>query len=102
MTLLAVVLVFLHGTVTIGPTSPVCSATTPCTKPAAHVLLRFVRPGRKTLTIRTDGAGRYHVRLAPGTWTVRTVARTRVQHPRFWVARHPRVHRNFFVDTGIR
>jgi hypothetical protein len=99
--LLAVVLVVLHGLVTIGPTKPVCDASTPCTKPAAHVVLRFTRLGH-TVRVRTDAAGRYRIRLAPGTWTLRTGAGMRHTPVRVWVPRRARVRRDVAIDTGIR
>ena len=33
----------VHGTVRIGPTTPVCRTGVPCSKPAAHLLLSFGR-----------------------------------------------------------
>src|SRR5437016_5586811 len=51
----------LHGTVRIGPTTPVCREGVPCSKPAAHLLLSFDR-GRSQVQTRTDALGRYRVR----------------------------------------
>jgi hypothetical protein len=98
---LLVALTLLHGVVRIGPTTPVCRAGVPCDKPAAHVILTFTR---RTAHIRvtTDARGRYRVKLAPGTWTVRarvgmSIAPGRVIVPRALIAA-----RNFSIDTGIR
>ena len=99
LTLLALTL--LHGTVRIGPTTPVCRAGVPCEKPAAHVTLTFTR---RTVHVRatTDVRGLYRVRLAPGTWTVRASAGMRMTPSRIVVPRAVSWRRNFSIDTGIR
>ena len=99
--LLAVVLVLLHGSVTIGPTAPVCSAAEPCTKPAAHVVLRFTRAGHR-VRVRTDAAGRYRGRLAPGIWTLHSSVGMRVTPGRVRVPRRTSMRRDIAIDTGIR
>jgi hypothetical protein len=98
----AAAIVVVHGTVSLGPTSPVCRAGTPCTKPAAHALLEFTQRNR-IRTAWTDAKGRYTVRLEPGTWTVRSNAGVRVTPMRFIVRRGVSTQlRNLLVDTGIR
>ncbi|MGH3001926.1 MAG: carboxypeptidase-like regulatory domain-containing protein [Gaiellaceae bacterium] len=94
-------LVLLHGTVTIGPTAPVCRAGTPCTRRAAHVVLTFRRPGHVRRTT-TDRLGRYRLRLAPGTWYVRASAGMRIAPATFVVPRAHSALRSFRIDTGIR
>ena len=96
-----VALTLMHGTVRIGPTTPVCRAEVPCSKPAAHVLLSFTR-GRARVQVRTDALGRYRVRLAPGTWTFTTRIGIRPTPTRFVVPRAVSARRNFSIDTGIR
>lgn len=76
--LLFVALTFLHGTVTVGPTSPVCRVGKPCTKPAAYTALAFTRAGYVTRRVSTDAAVRFVVPYAA-------------------TATH-----NFSFDTGIR
>jgi hypothetical protein len=61
----------LRGRVLLDPAFPVCSTTTPCTRPLPHFGLVFSRHGRATARIRTDATGRYRVRLAAGTYAVR-------------------------------
>jgi hypothetical protein len=61
----------LRGRVLLDPAFPVCSTTTPCTRPLPHFGLVFSKHGRAAARIRTDAAGRYRVRLAPGTYAVR-------------------------------
>jgi hypothetical protein len=96
-----VALTLLHGTVRIGPTTPVCRAEVPCTKPAAHVVLSFSR-GATHVRVRTDALGRYHLHLAPGTWTLTTRFGIRPRPIRFVVPRAASATRNFSIDTGIR
>jgi hypothetical protein len=99
--ILASVVVLLHGTVTIGPTTPVCKAGVPCTRPAAHVRLTFTRAGR-TLHAVTDGLGRYRIALAAGTWKVRANAGVRLAPTSIVVPRVRIARRDFAIDTGIR
>jgi hypothetical protein len=96
-----VALTLLHGTVRIGPTTPVCRAEVPCSKPAGHVMLSFSR-GSRHVQVRTDSLGRYHVRLEPGTWLLTTRLGIRPALLRFVVPRTPSATRNFTIDTGIR
>ena len=96
-----VALTLLHGTVRIGPTTPVCRAGVPCSKPAAHVVLSFTR-GLAHVQVRTDLLGRYRVRLAPGTWTFTTRLGIRPTPLRFVVPRAASATRNFSIDSGIR
>jgi hypothetical protein len=98
---LLLALTLLHGAVRIGPTTPVCRADVPCDKPAAHVTLTFTRRAAH-VRVTTDARGRYHVRLAPGTWTVRASAGMRMTPVRIVVPRATTAARNFSIDTGIR
>ena|SRR5689334_20316349 len=91
----------LHGTVRIGPTTPVCRAEDPCSRPAADVLLSFSRAAAQ-VRVRTDALGRYRVRLAPGTWTFSTRVGIRPTPIRFVVPRAVSARRDFSIDTGIR
>jgi hypothetical protein len=96
----------LTGTVTRGPTSPVCVAEQPCSAPAGHVTLLFWRDGRVVARATTDVSGRYRIRLAPARYrvsraTTTTVGRglepvvVRVASGRFTTI-------DFSIDTGIR
>ena len=97
MHVLAVALVLVHGIVMRGPTKPVCEMTTPCSEPAAHVLLLFERAGAPAIRVRTDGNGRYSVRLRRGSYAVPV---ERIQ-PRLLVVRNS-IRADFVIDTGIR
>jgi hypothetical protein len=74
--------------------------TTPCSEPAAHVALVFARRGAGWVRVRTDAAGRYRVRLRPGSYVVRVARIQRIQ-PDVVVVRVPR-RVDFMIDTGIR
>jgi hypothetical protein len=92
----------LRGTVLLDPGYPVCKVGTPCTRPAAHALLRFWRRGLVVAHTRTDGSGRYRIALRPRTYTVTSgnggvLKPARVTVP---TARYRRV--TFKLDTGIR
>lgn len=98
---LVLALVLLHGAVRIGPTTPVCSAGVPCSKPAVHAVLTFSR-GTSRVRVTTDARGRYRVRIAAGTWTVRANTGMRLSPVRIVVPRAVTAVRNFAIDTGIR
>jgi hypothetical protein len=94
--------VTLFGTVTRGPVTPVCEADAPCTAPAAEAKLTFTRPG-KAVVVKTDAAGKYRVRLAPGVYTVRADTGMNITPARITVrALKPTLRRNFAIDTGLR
>jgi hypothetical protein len=91
----------LHGVVTIGPTTPVCRIGTPCSKPAAGVVLTFSRPRHRT-TVRTGTAGGYRVALSAGTWAVHASSGMRIGPASVVVRAGRNTLRNFAIDTGIR
>ena len=94
--------VLVHGVVTIGPTTPTCTAkTAPCTKPAAHVLVEFTRYG-STAMATTDSRGRYTVRLRPGPWKVFATQGIRCTPGTFLVRAVASQRRDFKLDTGLR
>lgn len=97
----AAALCLLHGLVWFGPTTPVCRQGTPCSRPAAHVRLVF-RHGGTTRSTTADARGRYAVRLAPGTWTVRASIGVSITPARIVIGRASAVARDFRVDSGIR
>jgi hypothetical protein len=90
----------LYGTVTIGPLTPVCRVGAPCDGPAKRATLTFARPGQ-TVTVRTDGSGRYRVGLRAGTWSVRASVGMRLS-PTSVTVRPGAQRDDFSVDTGIR
>jgi hypothetical protein len=103
MAALLAALVLVHGTVLRGPTKPVCEMATPCSEPAAGLLLVFTR-GSSSLRVHTDASGRYRIRLHRGTYVVRSSPRQAIGRglePRTLVVRDP-MRADFFMDTGIR
>ena len=104
LALLAILVSGLQGTVTKGPTTPVCRQGQPCTAPA-QVTLLFQRAGRTT-RVRSTTTGRYRAILAPGYYTVRTAERIGITpniRPQRVHVRAGHVDRlNFSIDTGIR
>lgn len=97
----------LYGTVTRSPTQPVCTAEQPCSKPAPHVRLRFLRGVTQIATVLTDVRGSYRVRLPRGVFSVRLAGAApgelggRVD-PASVRVRAVWRHQNFDIDTGIR
>ncbi len=95
----------LRGVVMRGPTKPVCAESEPCEEPAAGIVLQFSRGGRVVARVKTGAAGRYSLRLLPGTYAV-TTPQHRVgsgvtpRSVRVPVGRIARV--DFHVDTGIQ
>jgi hypothetical protein len=92
----------LRGMALFDPGSPVCKAGTPCTRPAANVLLRFWRNGSVVGHTRTDSSGRYRLALRPRTYGVTSGNGALVTPAHVTVAtgRFRRV--TFKLDTGIR
>jgi hypothetical protein len=90
----------LHGTVTIGPLSPVCRDDTPCDGPARGATLTFSHAGRK-VSARTDAAGVYRIALSAGTWRVRANAGITITPPSV-VVRTGTHRANFAIDNGLR
>jgi hypothetical protein len=93
----------LYGTVTRGPTSPVCRVGVACNEPAARTTFLLIRKG-ETTRAKTDAAGHYRVHLAPGRYTVSKgnwgpggISPSSVVVPAARFA-----HRNFAIDTGLR
>jgi hypothetical protein len=90
----------LHGTVMLGPVTPVCRVGVPCDKPAAGVMLTFTR-GVHAFKAKTDTRGRYVITLAAGTYTVRASTGMRI-NPVKVTARAGSHLQSFAIDTGIR
>ena len=93
----------LKGLVQRGPVTPVCQAGVPCDAPAKHVTITFVRNG-VSRSVTTGDDGRYVIRLAPGTWTVKlATGRMGSYGPKAALVRAGVVRvLNLSIDTGIR
>jgi Carboxypeptidase regulatory-like domain len=94
----------LFGTVQRGPTTPACRAGKPCSAPAAHVRLRFVRAGRAARSVVTSDSGRYRILLPPGTYTITVAGTSRLERlsPATVTVGSTMTRRNLLIDTGIR
>jgi hypothetical protein len=93
----------LWGTVTRGPTKPVCSEAGPCTEPAVGSTLVLSRRGRAVARVRVGERGRYTVSLRAGDYRVRTPAGFMSVEPVLvHVVAGKRRHVDFAIDTGIR
>lgn len=90
----------LFGTVTVGPTMPVCHSNVPCTRPAKDTLLTFSRDGRSVST-RTNSQGHYQVKLHTGTWSLHAGVGRKVT-PTQLIVHVGLDHLNITIDTGIR
>lgn len=104
MIAVVIALSLLYGVVVRGPTTPVCMTGRPCTEPAVGAVLVFSRDG-VSKRVRVGSYGRYTVRLAPGTYTVRQAPMPKIGsglRPDRVVVRRTATRANFFVDTGIR
>jgi hypothetical protein len=60
----------LYGTVTRGPTTPVCQEGTPCSRPASGARLVFTTPGGVARSVVVAKDGSYSVWLRGGTYNV--------------------------------
>lgn len=92
----------LRGTVLLDPGTPVCQIGTTCTRPAAHVLLRFWRNGRLVAHTRTDGKGQFRIALGPRRYRVTSTSGAVLTPPRVTVATGTYRRVLFRLDTGIR
>ncbi len=103
--LLAAVVAGLFGTVVRSPATPVCQAGVSCSAPAADVTLTFSRGGKVVKSVVTTAAGKYHVQLAAGVYTVQFASKSKIARltPTTVTVRSGAVlRRNFTIDTGIR
>jgi hypothetical protein len=96
----------LYGRVVIYPALPVCQQATSCSRPAAHVLLRFWRNGHRMASVRTNANGAFRLALRPGTYAVTSPAE-QLKRPGLYprkatVPRDRFARANFTLDVGIR
>jgi hypothetical protein len=92
----------LRGLVIRGPITPVCQEGVPCSAPAKHVKITFVRYGIAKSVV-TGADGRYAIALTAGTYAVRfPSARFGFRPHTALVLAGRMATRNFSIDTGIR
>jgi hypothetical protein len=97
---LVVKLAVLVGTVTVGPTTPICQVGTPCDRPAGQAKLTFTRLGH-AYTVTTSATGTYRIKLPPGYYVVRSDTGITLR-PRNIHVRWPTTKLDYAIDTGIR
>ena len=96
----------LYGLVVRGPTTPVCRSDVPCSKPAMHVRLVFVRNSSIVGRVTTTSRGEYRAQLPTGRYAVRVTGAQPaigrgIEPAAVTVGRGWR-RQNFHIDTGIR
>jgi hypothetical protein len=96
----------VRGTLTRGPVLPVCVPEKPCYSPLPGVVLVFSRSGQEVKRVTTGVAGRFAMRLPPGTYGVRTLKRQLIGSgltpTRFRVPTAGAVVLRLHLDSGIR
>lgn len=95
----------VSGTVAAGPTCPAERVGSPCpNRPVQTTVLIVSRSGHVVASTRSDGQGRYVVRVAPGTYlvVVQTAVWPRCPTPRIVVDDSRPTRANVLCDTGIR
>jgi hypothetical protein len=92
----------LYGTVSRGPTTPICVAEQPCSAPAAGVTLEFRSNGHVEGHAVTRKDGTYRIALPAALYTVRATSGRSLDPDTARVRALRFQHINFFIDTGIR
>jgi len=94
----------LSGTVSIGPSSPVCISGQPCSRVLANYMLEARdASGNLAATTKTDSNGDYTMNLAPGTYTISTLPKVGIGEPgRQVTVKSGANHFDIVFDTGLR
>ncbi len=96
----------VRGALMRGPVAPVCIEGKPCDAPAAGVVLVFESDGSEVKRVTTGVAGRFALRLRPGAYLVRTLAKpslgSTLRPVRFRVPRRGVAVLRLHIDSGIR
>jgi hypothetical protein len=93
------------GTVIAGPISPVARPGVPTTRPVRRATVEAQRGTEVVAVARTDGAGRYELRLPPGTYVIlakadRYFARMSSKTVTLSAGEIKKI--DLLIDTGIR
>jgi hypothetical protein len=95
----------VRGTLVRGPITPVCIAGRSCDAPAPGVVLVFSRGSVVVKRVTTGVAGRFALRLRPGSYAVRPLRKPLVGSgltpTRFRVPVAGTVRLTLHLDTGI-
>lgn len=93
------------GVVAAGPISPVSRPGVPATSAVPGATVEALTGNRVMATDRTDRAGRYELRLQPGTYLIRAQSDkvlANQQGKTVTLGRGRKLTVNFVLDTGIR
>jgi hypothetical protein len=93
------------GTVAAGPVTPLARPGQPATSPVRRAAVEALRGNQVMATAYTDEAGRYKLRLQPGTYLIRTQSDrylSRQASKTVTLSRGQKLTVNLVFDTGIR
>lgn len=94
------------GTVEAGPVSPLARPGVPATRPLPGATVEALRGSDVVAATHSDAAGRYKLRLHPGTYLIRAKASGRFFSKKpgetVTISAGQTLTVNFILDTGIR
>jgi len=93
------------GTVAAGPVAPLARPGVPATRAVRGATVEALRGNQVMATAYTDEAGRYELRLQPGTYLIRTQTDkylSRQASKTVTLSRGQKLTVNLVFDTGIR
>ena len=93
------------GRVAAGPVAPLARPGVPATRAVRGATVEALRGNQVMATAYTDEAGRYELRLQPGTYLIRTQSDkylSRQASKTVTLSRGQRLTVNLVFDTGIR
>jgi hypothetical protein len=96
----------VNGTVEAGPLYPLTRPDRPNTRPVPGAVVEVLHAGTVVAATTTDDAGRYELRVQPGTYLIRARAEGRLHSKEpgraVTVAPGESLSVRFVLDTGIR
>lgn len=91
----------LTGSLSQGPTMPVCDQATPCYQPVANQLVHVITSGGWPAgSTTTDSQGRYNIRLKPGRYSLQVTGRNLTNNQIELTLENNRL--DIIIDTGLR
>jgi hypothetical protein len=93
------------GTVAAGPISPLAQPGMPASRTVPGTAVEALRENQVMATAYTDEAGRYELRLQPGTYLIRAQSDkylSRQASKTVTLSRRQKLTVNLVFDTGIR
>jgi hypothetical protein len=93
------------GTVAAGPVAPLARPGVPATRAVRGAIVKALRGNQVMATVYTNEAGRYEIRLRPGTYLIRTQSDkylSREASKTVTLSRGQKLTVNLVFDTGIR